>query len=242
MPSEGQQAQQPHVLVVDDEEAIAELIAMTLRDDGFQVRTTNDGRSALSQLASSPPDLLVLDVMLPDIDGFDVQARLSDQARPVPVLFLTARDSVDDKVRGLTLGAYDYMTKPFSPMELVARARSVLRRSHGPPAPAGNRLRYADLVLDQETHEAWRAGQPLRLTPTEFRLLRYMMLNPRRVLSKYQLLDHVWDYDFDGDAHVVENYISYLRKRVDAEGEPLIHTVRGVGYCLRAPEPERPTP
>jgi two-component system, OmpR family, response regulator len=232
----------PQVLVVDDEEPIAELIAMTLRDDGFHVRTTNDGRSALAQLASSPPDLMVLDVMLPDIDGFAVQARVADQARPVPVLFLTARDSVDDKVRGLTLGAYDYMTKPFSPMELVARARSVLRRSDGAPVPTNSRLTYSDLELDQETHEAWRAGRLLQLTPTEFRLLRYLMLNPRRVLSKYQILDHVWDYDFDGDAHVVENYISYLRKRVDAEGEPLIHTVRGVGYCLRAPEREQPSP
>jgi two-component system OmpR family response regulator len=231
--------EQPHVLVVDDEEPIAELIAMTLRDDGFHVRTTNDGRSALAQLATSPPDLMVLDVMLPDIDGFAVQARVADQGHPVPVLFLTARDSVDDKVRGLTLGAYDYMTKPFSPMELVARARSVLRRNTGPVPVVGSRLRYADLELDQETHEAWRAGRPLRLTPTEFRLLRYMMLNPRRVLSKYQILDHVWHYDFDGDAHVVENYISYLRKRVDGVGvSPLIHTVRGVGYCLRALEGE----
>lgn len=235
-------ADQPHVLVVDDEEPIAELIAMTLRDDGFQVRTTNDGRSALSLLATSPPDLMVLDVMLPDIDGFAVQARVADQGRPVPVLFLTARDSVDDKVRGLTLGAYDYMTKPFSPMELVARARSVLRRSYGPPAPGGSRLSFADLELDQETHEAWRAGRSLRLTPTEFRLLRYLMLNPRRVLSKYQILDHVWDYEFDGDAHVVENYISYLRKQVDAQGVSLIHTVRGVGYCLRSPSVEQRSP
>lgn len=232
-------AEQPHVLVVDDEEPIAELIAMTLRDDGCKVRTTTDGRSALAVLTASPPDLVVLDVMLPDIDGFAVQARAAEQAQPVPVLFLTARDSVDDKVRGLTLGAYDYMTKPFSPMELVARARSVLRRSSGPSTSTPGRLRYADLELDQETHEAWRAGQPLHLTPTEFRLLRYLMSNPRRVLSKYQILDHVWDYEFDGDAHVVENYISYLRKRVDAHGEPLIHTVRGVGYCLRAPSGEQ---
>jgi two-component system, OmpR family, response regulator len=233
---------QPHVLVVDDEEPIAELIAMTLRDGGFQVRTTNDGRSALALMESSPPDLVVLDVMLPDIDGFSLQARATDRGHRVPVLFLTARDSVDDKVRGLTLGAYDYMTKPFSPMELVARARSVLRRSDGPAAPDGSRLRYADLELDQETHEAWRAGRPLQLTPTEFRLLRYLMLNPRRVLSKFQILDNVWDYDFDGDAHVVENYISYLRKQIDADGEPLIHTVRGVGYCLRTPAPDRSSP
>jgi two-component system OmpR family response regulator len=229
------EAPQPQVLVVDDEEPIADLIAMTLRDDGFRVRTTNDGRSALAVLESSPPDLVVLDVMLPDIDGFSLHARAVDRGHRVPVMFLTARDSVDDKVRGLTLGAYDYMTKPFSPMELVARARSILRRSSDDAASARSRLTYADLELDQETHEAWRAGRPLRLTPTEFRLLRYLMLNPRRVLSKYQILDQVWDDDFEGDAHVVENYISYLRKRVDAEGDPLIHTVRGVGYCLRAP-------
>lgn len=227
-------AHQPHVLVVDDEEPIADLIAMTLRDDGFNARTAKDGRTALAQLAASPPDLMVLDVMLPDIDGFDVQARVAEQGKSVPVLFLTARDSVDDKVRGLTQGAYDYMTKPFSPMELVARARSVLRRSSGSLAMPDSRLTYAGLELDQETHEAWRDGRPLHLTPTEFRLLRYLMYNPRRVLSKHQILDHVWGYGFDGDTHVVESYISYLRKRVDAEGEPLIQTVRGVGYCLRA--------
>jgi two-component system OmpR family response regulator len=234
------EAQQPNVLVVDDEEPIAELIAMTLRDDGFRVRTTNDGRSALALLESSPPDLVVLDVMLPDIDGFSLHARAVDRGHRVPVMFLTARDSVDDKVRGLTLGAYDYVTKPFSPMELVARARSILRRSSDHRrSDRGTRLTYADLELDQETHEAWRAGHPLRLTPTEFRLLRYLMLNPRRVLSKYQILDQVWDDDFEGDAHVVENYISYLRKRVDAHGAPLIHTVRGVGYCLRTAASER---
>lgn len=231
-------ADQPHVLVVDDEEPIAELIAMTLRDDGFEARTAKNGRTALAQLAASPPDLMVLDVMLPDIDGFAVQERVAEQGQPVPVLFLTALDSVDDKVRGLTLGAYDYMTKPFSPMELVARARSVLRRSSGPQV-AASRLSYAGLELDQETHEAWRDGRPLHLTPTEFRLLRYLMYNPRRVLSKYQILDHVWGYGFDGDTHVVESYISYLRKRVDAEGEPLIQTVRGVGYCLRANSGDR---
>lgn len=235
------EAEQPYALVVDDEEPIAELIAMTLRDDGFRVRTTNDGRTALAMLESSPPDLVVLDVMLPDIDGFTLHARATDRGHQVPVMFLTARDTVDDKVRGLRLGAYDYMTKPFSPMELVARARSIVRRSSGAAAPEGSRLVYEDLELDQETHEAWRAGRPLRLTPTEFRLLRYLMLNPRRVLSKFQILEQVWDYDFDGDAHVVENYISYLRKSVDAEGEPLIHTVRGVGYCLRAPTSDRPS-
>jgi len=228
---------EPYVLVVDDEPSIAELVAMTLRDDGFVVRLAGTGRAALDQLAAAPPELIVLDVMLPDIDGFAIQAQLNRHAQDhgveVPVLFLTARDAVGDKVRGLRLGAYDYMTKPFSPIELVARVRSVLRRSAGDTAPPSSRLAYADLELDQETHEVWRAGRPLQLTPTEFKLLRYLLVNPRRVLSKAQILDHVWNYDFDGNAHVVENFISYLRKQVDAEGEPLIHTVRGVGYCLR---------
>jgi two-component system, OmpR family, response regulator len=226
---------QPRVLVVEDERIIAEAIAARLQAEGFAANQAYDGLAALEQAASWNPDLVVLDVMLPDIDGFAIQARVAERARPLPVLFLTARDTVDDKVRGLTLGAYDYMTKPFSPLELVARARSVLRRSGAEPATARSRLSYADLELDQDTHEAWRGARALRLTPTEFRLLRYLLLNPRRVLSKSQILDHVWDYDFDGDAHVVENYISYLRKQVDAGGEPLIHTIRGVGYTLRVP-------
>jgi two-component system OmpR family response regulator len=213
-------------------------VALTLRGAGFAVRTAATGRHAMALVAESPPELIVLDVMLPDIDGFTIQSTLAQQGVATPVLFLSARDAVRDKVRGLTLGAYDYMTKPFSPDELVARARSVLRRSEA--EQAGNddgRLTFADLVLDENTHEAWRGDRPLQLTPTEFRLLRYLLINERRVLSKAQLLDNVWHYDFDGNGHVVENFISYLRKQVDAEGPPLIHTVRGVGYCLRLPSP-----
>lgn len=229
----------PYVLVVDDEPSIANLVAMTLRNDGFRVQTAHNGHTAMALLAKATPELIVLDVMLPDSDGFTIQARLNELGNTAPVLFLTARDAVGDKVRGLTLGAYDYMTKPFSPIELVARVRSVLRRSTDErPAPT-SRLVYADLELDQETHEVWRAGRPLQLTPTEFKLLRYLLANPRRVLSKAQILDQVWNYDFDGNAHVVENFVSYLRKQVDRDGEPLIHTVRGVGYCLRTSSAER---
>jgi len=223
------------VLVVDDEAAIVDLVALTLRSAGFSVRTAATGRMAMNLVSESLPDLIVLDVMLPDIDRFTIQSTLAQQGVTTPVLFLSARDAVRDKVRGLTLGAYDYMTKPFSPDELVARARSVLRRSEAESAGDDGRLTFADLVLDENTHEAWRGDRPLQLTPTEFRLLRYLLINERRVLSKAQLLDNVWHYDFDGNGHVVENFISYLRKQVDAEGPPLIHTVRGVGYCLRLP-------
>jgi two-component system, OmpR family, response regulator len=223
------------VLVVDDEAAIVDLVALTLRSAGFAVRTAATGRMAMARVDEATPDLIVLDVMLPDVDGFTIQSTLAQQGIPTPVLFLSARDAVRDKVRGLTLGAYDYMTKPFSPDELVARVRSVLRRSELENAGDDGRLTFADLVLDENTHEAWRGERPLQLTPTEFRLLRYLLINERRVLSKAQLLDNVWHYDFDGNGHVVENFISYLRKQVDAEGPPLIHTVRGVGYCLRLP-------
>jgi two-component system OmpR family response regulator len=226
----------PDVLVVDDEAAIVDLVALTLRSAGFSVRTAVNGRQAMALVGESPPELIVLDVMLPDIDGFTIQSTLAQNGVTTPVLFLSARDAVRDKVRGLTLGAYDYMTKPFSPDELVARARSVLRRSEAEAVSDDDaRLTFADLVLDENTHEAWRGDRPLQLTPTEFRLLRYLMINERRVLSKAQLLDNVWHYDFDGNGHVVENFISYLRKQVDADGPPLIHTVRGVGYCLRLP-------
>jgi two-component system OmpR family response regulator len=228
------------VLVVDDEQPIAELVATALRYEGFDVSMSFNGLDALDQVVQFRPDLVVLDVMLPDVDGFEVQARLRRDGFHVPVLFLSARDAVADKVRGLTLGADDYMTKPFSVEELVARVRTVLRRAGGTSSEPGLlRLRFGDLELDEETHEVWRANDPVHLTPTEFKLLRYLMLNPRRVLSKTQILDHVWQYDFDGNANVVENYISYLRKKVDASGPALIHTVRGVGYCLRQPAPDR---
>jgi two-component system OmpR family response regulator len=223
------------ILVVDDERNIVELVATALRYEGFEVRTAANGKEALAAVRDFAPDLVVLDVMLPDADGFELQARMRGDGEHVPVLFLTARDAVEDRVRGLTLGADDYMTKPFSLEELVARVRSVLRRTAGTDT-ASHRLAFADLELDEETREVRRGGRQIDLSPTEFALLRYLLLNPRRVLSKAQILDHVWQYDFGGDGRIVETYISYLRKKVDREGPPLIHTFRGVGYSLRLPE------
>ena len=219
------------VLVVDDEPNIAELVSTALRYEGFETRSAADGAEALAALRDYAPDLVVLDVMLPDMDGFAVQARMRGQGYTVPVLFLTARDAVQDRVRGLTLGADDYMTKPFSLAELVARVHAVLRRTA--PTEGPRRLVFSDLELDEETREVWRGARPIELSPTEFMLLRYLLLNPRRVLSKAQILDHVWNYDFGGYGRIVETYISYLRKKVDRDGPPLIHTLRGVGYSLR---------
>ncbi len=222
------------VLVVDDEAYITDLVATALRYEGFEVASAADGRTALTMVESFRPDLLVLDVMLPDVDGFQVQERLLGRGRRVPVLFLTARDATEDKVRGLTIGGDDYVTKPFSLEELVARIRAILRRTGD--APEGtSRLRFDELEMDEDTHEVWRSGRPIELTPTEFNLLRLLMMNPRRVLSKAQILDHVWNYDFGGDASIVETYISYLRRKVDVQEPRLIHTVRGVGYVLRLP-------
>jgi len=223
------------VLVVDDEPAIADLVGTALRYEGFEVATAGNGRDVLTLAESFRPDLVVLDVMLPDVDGFEVQRRLADRGRHIPVLFLTARDATEDKVRGLTIGGDDYVTKPFSLEELIARIRAVLRRA-GEAGAAEARLRFEDLEMDDDTHEVWRAGRPVELTPTEFNLLRFMLVNPRRVLSKDQILDHVWHYDFGGDASIVETYISYLRKKIDATSPHLIHTVRGVGYALRLPK------
>ena len=223
------------VLVVDDEANITDLVATVLRYEGFDVETAASGRDGLEAVESFRPHLVVLDVMLPDLDGFEVQRRLADETR-IPVVFLTAKDSTDDKVRGLTMGADDYVTKPFSLEELIARVRAVLRRAHGRDGAPSGTLRFADLELDEERHEVHRAKTPIELTPTEFTLLRYLMLNARRVLSKSQILDHVWHYDFAGEANVVETYISYLRKKIDRFDPPLIHTVRGVGYCLRLPK------
>ena len=220
------------VLVVDDEPAIADLVGTALRYEGFDVATAGSGRDVLTLVESFRPDLIVLDIMLPDLDGFEVQRRLSDRGRRIPVLFLTARDATEDKVRGLTIGGDDYVTKPFSLEELIARIRAVLRRAgHG--EDAAGRLRFEDLEMDEDTHEVWRGGQPIDLTATEFNLLRFLLSNPRRVLSKAQILDHVWNYDFGGDSSIVETYISYLRKKVDIQDPRLIHTVRGVGYVLR---------
>ena len=222
------------VLVVDDESNITDLVTTALRYEGFEVASAHDGREALAAVESFRPDLMVLDVMLPDVDGFEVQRRLLDRGRPTPVVFLTARDSTEDKVRGLTIGGDDYVTKPFSLDELVARIRSVLRRVQGATS-AVDRLRFADLEMDEDAHEVRRGSRSIELTATEFSLLRFLLMNPRRVLSKAQILDHVWHYDFGGDPAIVETYISYLRKKVDAVEPHLIHTVRGVGYVLRLP-------
>jgi two-component system, OmpR family, response regulator len=222
------------VLVVDDEPAIADLVGTALRYEGFDVVTAGNGRDVLTMVESFRPELIVLDIMLPDLDGFEVQRRLADRGRRIPVLFLTARDATEDKVRGLTIGGDDYVTKPFSLEELIARIRAVLRRA-GQGEESAGRLRFEDLEMDEDTHEVWRAGGPVELTPTEFNLLRFLLVNPRRVLSKEQILDHVWHYDFGGDASIVETYISYLRKKVDVTDPHLIHTVRGVGYALRLP-------
>ncbi len=222
------------VLVVDDERNIADVVAMALRYQGFEVATAGDGRDALKEVEAFRPDLIVLDVMLPDFDGFEVARRLGDRRIAVPIIFLTARDATEDKVRGLTSGGDDYVTKPFSLEELVARIRTVLRRS-GLAQPESSRLTFADLELDEDTREVFRAGQPVELTLTEYRLLLFLMRNPRRVLTRAQILDNVWDYDFGGDARVLETYVSYLRKKLDAHGPSLIHTARGVGYALREP-------
>ncbi len=222
------------VLVVDDEDSITDLVATALRYVGFEVAVAANGRQALERAATFRPELVVLDVMLPDLDGFEVVRRLRADGVRVPIVFLTARDATEDKVAGLTIGGDDYVTKPFSLEELVARVRAVLRRTGGGPEQSG-RLQIADLELDEDSHQVWRAGQPVELTATEFKLLRYLMMNARRVLSKAQILDHVWNYDFGGDGSIVETYISYLRKKVDASEPRLIQTVRGVGYTLRPP-------
>lgn len=222
------------LLVVDDEPNILELLATSLRFAGFEVVTASNGREALDKAETESPDLAVLDVMLPDMDGFTVTRKLRSSGRHFPVLFLTAKDDTEDKVTGLTVGGDDYVTKPFSLDEVVARIRAVLRRTQ-PQHDEDSRLRVDDLVLDDDAHEVFRGKREIDLSPTEFKLLRYLMLNPNRVLSKAQILDHVWEYDFNGDASIVESYISYLRRKIDNDPElpPLIHTKRGVGYLLR---------
>jgi two-component system OmpR family response regulator len=222
------------LLVVEDDANILELLSASLRFAGFDVSTATSGSAAVSAAKTANPDLVVLDVMLPDLDGFEVIRLMREGGARTPVVFLTARDGTDDKIRGLTLGGDDYVTKPFSLEELTARIRAVLRRTTaGDEAPS--RLTFADLELDEETHEVYRAGQRVQLSPTEFKLLRYLMLNANRVLSKAQILDHVWKYDFRGDDNIVESYISYLRRKVDNVQPRLIHTLRGVGYVLRKP-------
>jgi two-component system OmpR family response regulator len=223
------------VLVVDDEATLSELVSMALRYEGWEVRTAADGLSAVRTAREFRPDAVVLDVMLPDIDGLEVLRRLRAEFTDVPVLFLTARDAVADRVAGLTAGGDDYVTKPFSLEELVARLRGLLRRAGAAATRQGPVLAVGDLTLDEDSHEVRRGGDLIELTATEFELLRYLMRNPRRVLSKPQILDRVWDYDFGGQSNVVELYVSYLRKKIDAGREPMIHTVRGAGYVLRAP-------
>jgi two-component system OmpR family response regulator len=221
------------LLVVDDEPNIRELLSVSLRFSGFDVTAAATGRDALDAAERDPPDLVVLDVMLPDLDGFQVARRLRE-ARQVPILFLTARDAVQDKVTGLTLGGDDYVTKPFSLEEVVARIRSVLRRTRG-DAPAASRYQVGDLELNEDAHEVRRGGRVIELSPTEYKLLRYLMLNSGRVLSKAQILDRVWNYDFGGQQGIVESYVSFLRHKIDREGPRMIHTVRGIGYLLREP-------
>ena len=227
-------AEGQRVLVVDDERNIVEVVTMALRFQGFMVETAYSGREAIAAVGNFKPHLIVLDVMLGDIEGFEVAERLGAQRAGVPIIFLTARDSTEDKVRGLSGGGDDYMTKPFSLEELVARIRTILRRT-GQAAADSALLTFADLEMNEESHEVIRGGVVIDLTATEYRLLRYLMLNPRRVMTRSQLLDHVWDYDFGGDGRVLETYISYLRKKLDAHGPSLIRTVRGVGYALQAP-------
>src|SRR5947207_15692388 len=211
------------VLVVDDEPNLVEVLTMALRFQGFAVESAASGREALAAVTRFKPHLMVLDVMLPDMEGFDVAARLGAQRATVPIIFLTARDSTEDKVRGLSGGGDDYMTKPFSLEELVARIRTILRRT-GQAAPESGRLLFEDLEMDEESREVTRAGVPIELTATEYRLLRYLMLNPRRVMTRAQLLGQVWNYDFGGDGRVLETYVSYLRKKLDAHGPPLIRS------------------
>jgi two-component system OmpR family response regulator len=231
----GMEAAEAHrILVVDDEPNIVDVVSMALRFQGFAIESAGNGTDAVAAVSAFKPDLIVLDVMLPDMDGFEVARRLGAQQARVPIIFLTARDATEDKVRGLSIGGDDYVTKPFSLEELVARVRSILRRA-GVAEPDSSKLVFEDLELDDDAHEVTRGGELVELTATEYRLLRYLMLNPRRVLTRAQLLEHVWDYDFGGDARVLETYVSYLRKKVDRLGPPLIHTVRGVGYALRAP-------
>ncbi len=225
------------ILVVDDEPNIVDVISMALRFEGFEVESAGTGEAALAAVEAFRPDLMVLDIMLPDMEGFEVAQRLGAVRAHVPIIFLTARDATADKIRGLTTGGDDYVTKPFSLEELVARIRTILRRTRGGDGESSV-LSFEDLRMDEDTREVTRGDMPIDLTATEYRLLRFLLLNPRRVLTRSQLLDHVWDYDFGGDARVLETYVSYLRKKLgtgDAGEVQLIHTVRGVGYALRAP-------
>jgi two-component system OmpR family response regulator len=221
------------VLTVDDESSLTELLSMALRYEGWEVATAGSGLDAVRVARETRPDAIVLDMMLPDFDGLEVMRRIRAEQPDVPVIFLTARDALDDRIGGLTAGGDDYVTKPFSLEELVARLRGLLRRSGATTARNDSQLVVGDLVMDEDSHEVTRGGVEIQLTATEFELLRFLMRNPRRVLSKAQILDRVWNYDFGGQANVVELYISYLRKKIDANRSPMIHTMRGAGYVLK---------
>jgi two-component system OmpR family response regulator len=223
------------LLVVDDEPNIVELLSASLRYAGFDVSSAGSGREAVDRVRETRPDLIVLDVMMPGVDGFSVLRQLRGNSIDIPVLFLTAKDASEDRIAGLTLGGDDYVTKPFSLAEVIARIHAILRRagkSNGRPTAW---LTFADIELDDDSHEVWKAGVPVSLSPTEFKLLRYFLVNPGRALSKAQILDHVWAYDFGGEANVVESYVSYLRRKIDTTEPKLLHTLRGVGYVLRLP-------
>ncbi|OBG34494.1 DNA-binding response regulator [Mycobacterium alsense] len=222
-----------NVLVVDDEPVLAEMVSMALRYEGWNISTAGDGSAAIAAARARRPDVVVLDVMLPDMSGLDVLHKLREENPQLPVLLLTAKDAVEDRIAGLTAGGDDYVTKPFSIEEVVLRLRGLLRRTGVTTVDSGAQLVVGDLVLDEDSHEVTRAGEPISLTSTEFELLRFMMRNSRRVLSKAQILDRVWSYDFGGRSNIVELYISYLRKKIDNGREPMIHTLRGAGYVLK---------
>ena len=221
------------ILTVDDEPSLTELLSMAMRYEGWEVATAGSGLDAVKAARDTRPDAIVLDMMLPDFNGLEVMRRIRTEQPDVPVIFLTAKDAVEDRIGGLTAGGDDYVTKPFSLEELIARLRGLLRRSGATTVRPGSQLVVGDLVLDEDSHEVTRGGDEIQLTATEFELLRYLMRNPRRVLSKPQILDRVWNYDFGGQANVVELYISYLRKKIDANRTPMIHTLRGSGYMLK---------
>jgi two-component system, OmpR family, response regulator len=222
-----------NVLVVDDEAVLAEMVSMALRYEGWNIATAGDGAAALESARTQRPDVVVLDVMLPDMSGLDVLRKLREESPQLPVLLLTAKDAVEDRIAGLTAGGDDYVTKPFSLEEVVLRLRALLRRTGVTTEDSGAQLIVGDLVLNEDSHEVTRAGEPVSLTSTEFELLRFMMRNSKRVLSKAQILDRVWSYDFGGRSNIVELYISYLRKKIDSGREPMIHTLRGAGYVLK---------
>jgi two-component system OmpR family response regulator len=222
-----------NVLVVDDEPVLAEMVSMALRYEGWNISTAGDGSSAIASARAQRPDVVVLDVMLPDMSGLDVLHKLREEIPQLPVLLLTAKDAIEDRIAGLTAGGDDYVTKPFSIEEVVLRLRALLRRTGVTTVDSGAQLVVGDLVLDEDSHEVTRAGEPISLTSTEFELLRFMMRNSKRVLSKAQILDRVWSYDFGGRSNIVELYISYLRKKIDSGREPMIHTLRGAGYVLK---------